>query len=76
MAGKVSEWDREYMKRLGRLQEESHAEQLAAHLAVSGSERLRAAIEMALAGPYYERDKPDDPSPLYERARRLGLYTR
>lgn len=63
------------MRRIGRYKEESHADQLARHLARTPRERFLDALTMMLAGPYFDRPalEPDDPSPLYERARRLGL---
>jgi hypothetical protein len=72
----VSEWDREYMRRLGRYKADSHREALEAHLARSGRERLEVAFAMMLAGPAFPgmMAREDDPTPLYDRARRLGLY--
>jgi hypothetical protein len=72
---RASEWDREYMRRIGRYKAESHADQLARHLALSPRERFVHALTMMVAGPLFDRPplEPDDPSPLYEKARRLGL---
>lgn len=74
-SARASDWDREYMRRLGRYKEESHATALASHLARSPRERLVDALTMMLAGPMWDRpsNEPDDPAPLYARARQLGL---
>ena len=72
----TSQKDREYMKRLGVYQAEGHAQRRSAHLALSVAERLRrslalsATLRRSLSGTV----PTDDPTPLYDRARDLGLY--
>jgi hypothetical protein len=72
---RASDWDREYMRRIGRYKEESHAQALAAHMALPPSERLLRIVTLMLQGSYFDAPvaEEDDPSPFYERARRLGL---
>lgn len=72
----VSDWDREYMKRLGRYKEQTHAEALAEHLRRGGRERTEAALAAMLRGAAFASRLPDDddPSQFYARARELGLY--
>jgi hypothetical protein len=73
---KASEWDQSYMRRLGRYKHESHEQARLEHLARSGRERIVYSVAMTLAGTYWRQpEADDDPSPLYERARRLGLLT-
>jgi len=64
------------MRRIGTYKAESHAEAKARHLALPLSERLRRSWALYLAGRKAAQpaDRDDDPTPLYERARRLGLY--
>jgi hypothetical protein len=73
---RVSERDREYMRRLGEAEAEAHAERLAEHLALDVAERLRRS--MALARRFWRTanvaSRHDDPTAFYDRARRLGLY--
>jgi len=74
---KVTEREREYMRRLGRIHEEIAADELRAHLAKSPYQRLAAAFGPMARGPYFEPIFPleaDDPAAFYERAKRLGLY--
>ncbi|HEX6032451.1 MAG TPA: hypothetical protein VFY90_13545 [Tepidiformaceae bacterium] len=73
-----SDRDRAYFRRLARFEQEGHDEALSRHMARTGSERLINAVQMMLDGAYFTARFPtpddDDPSPLYARARRLGLY--
>ena len=73
---RVSDRDREYMRRLGEAEAEAHAERRAEHLALDLDERLRRS--MALMEQFWRRAnheaRHDDPIPFYDRARRLGLY--
>lgn len=70
----VSDRDRAYMERVGACKAESHAEAQARHLALPLEERLERSWALYLAGRDGVRDeRDDDPSPLYERARALGL---
>lgn len=72
---RVTERDRDYMRRLGEWKAESHREQLASHLAKSGRQRLIAGLRLMLEGPLFPRQQDDEgPSEFYDRARRLGLY--
>jgi len=76
----VSDWDREYMRRLGRYIQEANDAAREKWLALPGAERI--ARSEALSREYRTRERveaamaKDDPSPLYERARRLGLTNR
>ncbi len=77
---KASERDKEYMRRLGRYVAEANEAAREAWLALPPAERIarserlcreyrtKAGVERAL--------REDDPSPFYERARRLGLINR
>jgi hypothetical protein len=71
----VSERERAFMARLAGYKAESHAEAQARHLALPLEERLRRSWELYLAGRETgaSRERDDDPSPFYERARALGL---
>lgn len=72
----VSERARAFMARLaGYYKAESHAEAQARHLALPLDERLQRSWELYLAGrdTGSNRERNDDPSPFYERARALGL---
>lgn len=73
---RVTQRDREYMRRLGEAEAEAHSERLAAHLTLELPERLRRS--MALTRQFWQTAnraaRYDDPTPLYDRARRLGLY--
>jgi len=72
----VSAHDREYFRRLGALQAEGSAERLARHRALSVEDRLRRSLALSAAAMGVARRdrRDDDPTPFYERARRLGLY--
>jgi len=73
----VSEQDRAFMARVGGYKAESHAEAQARHLALPLDERLQRSWELYLAGRVAGtgRERDDDPSPFYDRARALGLCT-
>ncbi|HEU4431533.1 MAG TPA: hypothetical protein VFT98_22420 [Myxococcota bacterium] len=71
----VSERDREQFRRIGAAKAESHREALAAHLALTLEERLARSWD--LYRRFRDPNSPareDDPTPLYDRARALGLY--
>ncbi|MGI8422945.1 MAG: hypothetical protein ACR2NO_02310 [Chloroflexota bacterium] len=74
---RVTERERQHMRNIGRWKQESHDEALRRHLALSGTERLAAALALMARGPYF---KPrfsldvDDPAAFYAEAKRLGLY--
>jgi hypothetical protein len=75
----VSDRERDYMRRLGEFQAQGHAEGTAAHLALRPAERLARSFAlmrrfMVSAAARRRDPAPDDPTPLYDRARRLGLY--
>jgi hypothetical protein len=70
----VSEQERDYMQRLGEFQAQGHADALAAHLALPRSERLARSFALMRQFLTSARPRNDDPTPFYERARRLGLY--
>lgn len=73
---RVSDREREYMRRIGEYKEASHREAQERHLALPIEERLKRSWALYLAGrstaSLDRRD--DDPSPFYERAKALGLY--
>jgi hypothetical protein len=71
----VSEHDRAFMARVEVYKAESHAEAQARHLALPLDERLQRSWELYLAGRSAAaiRERGDDPSPFYARARALGL---
>lgn len=72
----VSDWDREYMKRLGRYKEESHRDAIAAHLERSPNDRLTVARRFCRDQRFWGgwKLREDDPAPFYEIAKRRGLY--
>jgi hypothetical protein len=73
----ASDKDREYMRRIGVYKELSHREAQAEHLAASLDERLRRSWRLYECYRHRIRsdDSNDDPTPFYDRARELGLYT-
>lgn len=75
-AGLVAPADREraYLERLGSYKRESHEAAHAAHLALPPAARLERSLALMRRGPGVARPRVDDPSPFFERARRLGLY--
>lgn len=67
----------EYMRKIGRYKQESHDMALAAHLALSGTERLvkSAMWTRAMSGHPGWRFRTDDrPELFYEKAKERGLY--
>jgi hypothetical protein len=76
----VSERDREHMRRLGRYVEEANEAARKEWLALPGAERIAKSEQ--LARPYRTPERveaalaADNPAPLYERARCLGLTNR
>ena len=70
----VSERERDHLRRLGSYKAESHGAALSAHLALSPAERLARSV--ALMRRFFSTTARghDDPSPFFDRARRLGLY--
>ena len=72
----ASEWDRAYMRRLGRYKHESHEQARLEHLACAPNDRLASGFMMwawAAKAPTWSF-RVDDPSPFYERAKQLGFY--
>ena len=73
----VSNHDRAFMARVALYKAGSHAEAQARHLDLPLDERLRRSWELYLAGREAGacRERDDDPSPFYDRARVLGFCT-
>ncbi len=72
----VSERDFDYMRRLGRFQEEGRKKRAAYHASLSLEERLARSLELSRAFLSRARveARHDDPTPSYDRARKLGFY--
>jgi hypothetical protein len=72
----VSDKDREYMRRIGVYKDLSHRAAQAEHLSLSLDERLRRSWRLYQRHRHLVRrdDPEDDPTPFYDRARKLGLY--
>jgi len=72
----VSDRDREHMRRIGEAKAASHDEAAVRHRTLPVGERLRRswALYLARRDAAHVAERGDDPSPFYERARRLGLY--
>jgi hypothetical protein len=70
----ISDREREHMRRLGELKARSHAAAAAAHRSLPPAERLARSIALMRRFLGSARHRVDDPSPFYERARRLGHY--
>ncbi|MBI5949715.1 MAG: hypothetical protein HY875_16375 [Chloroflexi bacterium] len=73
----ASEWDRAYMRRIGRWKHEGHEIALAEHLALSGTERLVTSVVWTRANlglATWSLRTDDQPERFYERAKELGLY--
>jgi hypothetical protein len=72
----ASDRDKQYFERIGALKEASHSRAAKAHQSLSLDERLSRSWALYLVhrttAELARRD--DDPSPFYDRARRLGLY--
>jgi hypothetical protein len=73
----VSGSDRRFMERIGRYKAASHVSATARHLALPVAERLQRSWDLyrSYRSASTTRNRRDDPSPFYERARRLGLYS-
>jgi hypothetical protein len=73
---KVSDREREYMRRIGEYKEASHRDATERHLALPIEERLARSWDLYLAGRAEASPdlRDDDPTPFYDRARALGLY--
>jgi hypothetical protein len=72
----ISDEDRAYFDRIARYERELARERLAQHLALTLAERLERSLALSrLHGSRALERANDDPSPFYERARSLGLYT-
>jgi hypothetical protein len=70
----VTEREREHFRRLGEEKARSHAAAAAEHLALSMDERLARSLVLMRQFLRSAQPRDDDPSPFYDRARRLGLY--
>ncbi len=72
----VSSRDRDYMRRLGEFQAQGAENRERAHRALSLSARLEQS--MGFCRRFFSTAnlaaREDDPTPFYDRARRLGLY--
>jgi len=73
---RVSEQDRDYMRRLGEYKQASHRETLREHLALSVEKRLEWSWEFAeLCRDNLRNEVAENGAiELYARARRLGIY--
>ena len=72
----VSDWDREYFRRIGEFERQNAEDDLRKHLARSLGERLRVSQEISRQWSKYVKNdsrEDDDPGAFYERARALGL---
>ena len=70
----VSDREREHMRRLGEYKSQGHGAATAAHLALSREDRLARSVALMRRFFSLPRQRQDDPTPLFDRARRLGLY--
>ena len=73
----VSDWDREYFRRIGEFERQNAEDELRRHLARSLGERLRVSLEISRQWSKHLKHnsrEDDDPGAFYERARELGLY--
>jgi hypothetical protein len=72
----VSEREQQYMHRIGVLKAGSHEEARTQHRSLPLDERLRQSwrLFLSLRPAANLHNRHDDPSPFYERARRLGLH--
>ena len=70
----VTDREREHMRRIGEIKAALRVDERAAHLSLTVDERLTRSWALYLAYRDSLPARDDDPSPLYERARALGLY--
>ena len=70
----VGERARDHLRRLGSYKAESHGAALSAHLALSPGECLARSVALMRRFFSTTAQRHDDPSPFFDRARRLGLY--
>lgn len=71
----ISHEDAAYMQRIGEIKRQSHKDASREHLALSLEERLRRSWELSVASGATKATRDDDPTPFYDLARSLGLYT-
>ena len=71
---RVTDADREYMRRIGEYERQAQREQLEYLWSLPIEERVRRSFERTQAGQPYPRKEPKVLTALYNRARRLGLY--
>lgn len=76
----ATEREKEHMRRIGQYVAEANEERLRLHLALPMRERLAASLALSQRfrsdAAIQEHLQHDDPSPLYDRARKLGLVWR
>lgn len=72
----VSAKEREHMQRLGAYQREGAADRQSEHERLPLGERIERSLTFSISflDSANLAARLDDPTPLYERARRLGLY--
>lgn len=76
MTERASQYDLDYMRRLGEFKAWSKREALGSHRALPLDERLEAGLRLARRGAYFRPPRRDDEDlgAFFERAKRLGLY--
>jgi hypothetical protein len=71
---RVTEADREYMRRLGAFMAEAKADELADHLARPVNERLARSLALSKRARHGDSSRDgEDLAAFYRRARELGL---
>lgn len=75
MTERASEYDQDYMRRLGEFKARTKRESLAEHLSLSINERLLRSEQLAKRDPARDaaRAQQDDLASFFRRARELGL---
>lgn len=73
---RVSDWDREYFRRIGEFERQNAEDELRRHLELTLIERIHASERMSKRWFRFARDDSalDRPEVFYDRARQLGLY--
>lgn len=71
---RVTDADRDYMRRLGEFERANHEEQQRYLDSLSIDERLMRTLRRTLEGKPYPRKEPKDLGAIYERAKPFGLY--
>lgn len=72
----ASDRDKAYFERIGAIKDALHQETTQRHRSLPLSERLTRSWALYLTHRSQKglAQRDDDPSPFYDRARRLGLY--